>query len=98
MARRSQMEILIDILKAVANGKRKPTHIMYKANLSWTRLKKQLDFLTKQELLVNTVAEEGTIYKITPKGKEVLEYFKKIEGELYYKKRALPTEVYIHYR
>ncbi|MFQ6095396.1 MAG: winged helix-turn-helix domain-containing protein [Candidatus Bathyarchaeia archaeon] len=98
MVRRSQMEILIDILRAVADGKRKPTHIMYKANLSWTRLKRQLDFLTKQELLVNKVTEEGTIYKITPKGKEVLEYFKKIEGELYYKKRALPTEVYIHYK
>ncbi|MDH5689083.1 MAG: transcriptional regulator [Candidatus Bathyarchaeota archaeon] len=98
MARRSQMEILIDILKAVANGKRKPTHIMYRANLSWTRLKKQLDFLEKQELLDNTVTDEGAIFKITPKGKEVLEYFKRIEGELYYKKRTLPTEVYIHYK
>jgi len=98
MARRSQMEILIDILKAVADGKQKPTHIMYRANLSWTRLKKQLDFLTKQEMLENTEAEEGTIYRITPKGKDVLQYFKKIEGELYYKKRALPTQVYIHYK
>ncbi len=92
------MEIFIDILKAVADGKQKPTHIMYRANLSWTRLQKQLDFLTKQEMLINTEVDDGTIYKITPKGKEVLEYFKRIEGELYYKKRVLPTQVYVHYR
>lgn len=98
MGRRSQMEILIDILKAVADGKQKPTHIMYRANLSWVRLKKQLDFLVKQELLVNMEIDGGKIYKVTRKGKEVLEYFKKLEGELYYKKRALPTEVYIHYK
>jgi len=98
MTRRSQMEILIDILKAVADGKQKPTHIMYRANLSWTRLKRQLDFLTKQEMLVDTEVEDGTTYRITQKGKEVLEYFKKIEGELYYKKRVLPTQVYIHYK
>lgn len=98
MTRRSQMEILIDILKAVADGKQKPTHIMYRANLSWTRLKKQLDFLIKQDMLANTEVDGGTIYRITQRGKEVLEYFKKIEGELYYKKRALPTEVYVHYK
>jgi len=44
------MEIYIDILKAVAEGKRKPTHIMYRANLSWTRLRKYIDFLISQDL------------------------------------------------
>ena len=96
MARRSQMEILIDILKAVAEGKEKPTHIMYRANLSWIRLKKQLKFLLDQELLREITVDSGTIYRITPKGKEVLEYFKKLEGELY--NRRIPTEVYVHYR
>lgn len=98
MARRSQMEILIDILKAVADGKEKPTHIMYRANLSWTRLKKQLAFLTKQEMLVNMEVDGGTIYKITGKGKDVLTYFRKIEGELHYRKRALPSEIYARYK
>jgi len=99
MARRSQMEILIDILKAVAEGKEKPTHIMYRANLSWIRLKKQLNFLLNQELLLEISVDNGTIYKMTPKGKEVLEYFKRLEGELYNKKtKTLPTEVYAHYK
>jgi len=90
------MEILIDILKAVAEGKEKPTHIMYRANLSWIRLKKQLKFLLDQELLREITVDSGTIYRITPKGKEVLEYFKKLEGELY--SRRIPTEVYVHYK
>ncbi|KYH40840.1 MAG: hypothetical protein AYL32_009150 [Candidatus Bathyarchaeota archaeon B26-2] len=93
------MEILIDILKAVAEGKEKPTHIMYRANLSWIRLKKQLNFLLNQELLLEISVDNGTIYKMTPKGKEVLEYFKRLEGELYNKKtKTLPTEVYAHYK
>ena len=53
MTRRSRMEILIDILKAVAKGNEKPTHIMYKANLSWKRLQEQLDFLLKQDMQKN---------------------------------------------
>jgi len=98
MTRRSQMEILIDILRAVADGNHKPTHIMYRANLSWLRLKKQLSFLMKQEMLVSEEVDDGTVYNITRKGKDVLEYFKRIEGELYYRKRPIPTEVYVNYK
>ena len=92
------MEIYMDILNAVADGRRKPTHIMYRSNLCWERLKDQLDFLVKQDLLERTTVDGSVIYSLTPKGKDVLGYFKKLEDELYYKKKALPTEVYIHYR
>ena len=51
MTRRSQMEIYMDILRAVAEGRRRPTHIMYRANLSWARLRRYLNFLVKQGLL-----------------------------------------------
>ncbi len=98
MTRRSQMEIYIDILKAISDGRQKPTHIMYRANLSWARLKKHLNFLMKQDLLTTSTADAGVIFNITVKGKEVLGYFRKLEGELYYKKRTLPTEVYVHYK
>jgi len=98
MTRRSQMEILIDMLRAVADGNHKPTHIMYRSNLSWSRLKKQLNFLMKQGMLVSEEGNDGTVYKITRKGKEVLEYFKRIEGELYYRRMAIPTEVYINHK
>jgi len=92
------MEIFMDIIKAVADGREKPTHVMYRANLSWTRLNKHLDFLVKQDILKKSVLDGTVTFSITQKGKDVLGYFKKIEGELYYKKRILPTEVYVHYK
>jgi predicted transcriptional regulator len=98
MTRRSQMEIYIDIMKAVADGKRRPTHIMYRANLSWTRLKKYLDFLIRQGLLEETIDDGATTYLIAPKGKDVLGYFKRIESVLYNSSRAVPSEVYVQYK
>ena len=97
MPRRSQMEIFIDILRAIAEGRRKPTHIMYRANLSWIRLKKHLDFLIRQGLIEEEQLDGGVIYTITAKGRGVLEYYRKIEYELY-QRRTLPTEIYAHYR
>ncbi len=98
MTRRSQMEIYIDILRAVADGKKKPTHIMYRANLSWTRLKRYINFLMSQDLLNEEVNEGTTAFSLTQKGKEVIGYFKKIESELYHKKKAVPSEVYVQYQ
>jgi len=98
MARRSQFEIYLDILKAVAEGKQKPTHIMYRANLSWTRLKKYLDFLIVQGLLKETVNESATIFTLTQKGKDVIGYYRRIEGVLYPRKKAIPPEVYVQYK
>jgi predicted transcriptional regulator len=100
MARRSQFEILIDILKAVAEGRRKPTHIMYKANLSWIRLNENLNLLVKQDLLKNIRTEDNGIYEITVRGKEVLSYFVRVESEFAKstdKRVVRPTEVYIRH-
>jgi hypothetical protein len=33
--KRSRLEIYLDVLRIVSQGEKKPTHIMYKANLSW---------------------------------------------------------------
>ena len=50
--RRSKMEMYIDILKVMAkNEPIKLTHVMYKANLNCSVLKKNLDFLIKQNLI-----------------------------------------------
>jgi len=88
------MEILLDILEAVAGGRQKPTHIMYRANLSWSRLTKHLDLLSRQGLLVKAEVD-GTLYRITQRGKEVLEYSNRVRSELHARKRAFPTEVYV---
>jgi len=98
MVRRSKMEIYIDILRVISEGNNKPTHIMYRANLSWERLKRYLRFLEGQDLLRTVQRDDGQRFEITPKGREVLNYFKKVEGMLYYKRKALPSEILIHYK
>ena len=97
MTRRSKMEIYIDILRVVSDGNHKPTHIMYRANLSWERLKGYLKFLSSQGLLTNVQKAKGTRYELTEKGRELLKYFRKIEGMLYYKRKAIPSEVVVHF-
>ena len=92
------MEIYIDILKAVAEGKKKPTHIMYRANLSWTRLKRYIDFLINQGLLQEGINDDASVFILTTKGKDVIGYFKRIEGELYTKNKAIPAMVYMQYK
>jgi predicted transcriptional regulator len=87
------MEIQMDILKAVANGREKPTHIMYKANLSWIRLQKCLDTLINQNLLKEMIFNDSSIYKVTQKGKEVLGYYMKIVVGLTQKKTPIPLYI-----
>ena len=86
------------MLRAVSNGAHKPTHIMYKANLSWERMKRFLSFICTRELLKRVETKGGTLYNLTDNGKEVLNYFIKLEGSLYYRKRVLPHEILVHYK
>ncbi|MBS3054864.1 MAG: hypothetical protein J4452_00020 [Candidatus Aenigmarchaeota archaeon] len=70
--RRSKISILKDILRTIEreNGRAKPTHILYGANLSHDRLKKYLDNLVA-EGFIQKIEEKGQQYYITTlKGKE----------------------------
>ena len=51
--RRSRLELVSDILVAIQNkgGKIKPTHLMYKSNLSHKLLNAYLDELVEKELI-----------------------------------------------
>jgi len=94
VTRRSQFEIYIDILKAVADGKQKPTHVMYRANLTWKRLRKHVDFLVAHGLLVEEKDRRTKILSITSSGKDVVWYHMKIERELVQTRKATPTRLY----
>lgn len=52
-ARRSRLELIFDILLAIQNkgGTIKPTHLMYKSNLSHKLLNLYMDELIKRELI-----------------------------------------------
>jgi predicted transcriptional regulator len=66
---RSVLRINLDILNAVSEeGEAKPTHILYKANLSHERMVKYLDDLTGKGLIQMNQEGENRTYTLTPKG------------------------------
>ncbi|MEW5840932.1 winged helix-turn-helix domain-containing protein [Nitrososphaera sp.] len=67
MAKRSQQEIIVDILEVVTAPCR-PTPIMYRANLSYSQLRFYLSFLLGRELITN---RDG-MWVATEKGREYL--------------------------
>ncbi len=84
--RRSRLELVFDILIAIQNkgGRIKPTHLMYKSNLSHKLLNNYLDELVEKGLV--TVEEEMMRKKkapvktviITEKGLGFLEEFRRM--------------------
>jgi predicted transcriptional regulator len=85
-ARRSRLELVFDVLLAIQNkgGKIKPTHLMYKSNLSHKLLNSYLDELIEKELVI--VEEEvvkkrkraSKVVKITDKGLAFLAEFRRM--------------------
>ena len=82
--RRSRLEMYVGILRVLAHkGPLKLTHIMYKANVNCKVLKENLDFLIKQELVVERLVGKGrTVYAVTQRGITVLKYFREVEQVL----------------
>ncbi len=70
--RRSNIEIIADMLRVGENGAGK-TEIMYSANMSYSQLQKYLGFLLSHEL-INRVEVGNPIvtYYVTDKGRGVL--------------------------
>jgi predicted transcriptional regulator len=78
---RSRLRIYLDILNAVKDmGDAKPTHVLYKANLSHDRLVKYLDELVGRGLLEVKQDGDGRVYAMTPKGVGFLIEVRKAES------------------
>ncbi|VVB59641.1 Winged helix-turn-helix [uncultured archaeon] len=73
-SRRTKVQIYLDILRAVrrANGRLRKTHIVYKANLTHTRVQPYLDFLLSKGFLIEEKNSSQTFYVITEKGLDFL--------------------------
>ncbi|MDA4111772.1 MAG: hypothetical protein OK439_04490 [Thaumarchaeota archaeon] len=84
--RRSRMETLCDIVKAIGAGAEKPTHIMYKANLSWTVMQGYIKDLETQGLIFSHDSDGKRLYKLTEKGFMLLKQYVSIKEDL----RLLP--------
>ncbi|MBT4114722.1 hypothetical protein HOD83_01315 [Candidatus Woesearchaeota archaeon] len=82
MARRTRLDVLNDMLTAIqkAQGQIKPTHLMYKANLSHKLLSGYLADLISRDLVREI--QKDKLHKqieITEKGRDFLIQFRKIK-------------------
>jgi len=70
--RRDKLVIIAEIIDIAKNGTSK-THIMFKANLSFSQLNQYLSALIETNLLEKQVVEGREIYKATKKGLALVE-------------------------
>jgi predicted transcriptional regulator len=75
------MQVIADVLRAIEKegGVCKPTHILYKANLSHKLLKEHLNLLIKKGFVEIVLEDNRTLYKITDEGRKFMGEFRKIE-------------------
>ncbi len=78
MAKRNNLELIHDILKAIQEGKKKRTQIMQRANLSHPMLESYLKDLIKRELISESTTKRARIYFLTQRGHEFLQKYSKI--------------------
>ncbi|HLD04518.1 MAG TPA: DUF4364 family protein [Candidatus Nanoarchaeia archaeon] len=80
--RRDKVKIIYDILRSVQEkgGKIKPTHLLYKSNLSYKRMQELVKDLMEKGMLSEEQQEGSKMYLLTDKGhKFVNEYYKMVE-------------------
>lgn len=81
MKKRDRMEIINDMLQAIVNkgGKIKPTHLLYKGNLSHTMMLEYVEELMNSGFLNEIPLGRGKLYEITDNGREFLMKYKQIK-------------------
>jgi predicted transcriptional regulator len=68
--KRDRMQIIHDILIAIQkkSGRIKPTHLLYKSNLSYQRMNLYLEELIEKGLVAKDFDEENKYFILTEKG------------------------------
>ncbi len=72
--KRSRRDIIVDMLISIVNkgGKIKPTHLMYKSNLSHIRMRGYLEELVQKEMVKKTTNRNFEYILITEKGHDFM--------------------------
>ena len=78
--KRNRLQIIHDILKAVhdKNNRIRPTHILYKSNLSHQMMEEYLKELMEKEFLIENKTGDSKTYSLTQKGFDYLNKYKMI--------------------
>jgi len=83
MVRRSKIDVIWDMLTALqfAGGQMKPTRLLYKANLSYNKLKEYLSELQEQEFIVmNLLDDDRKMIEITIKGHQYVSELRRVRN------------------
>jgi predicted transcriptional regulator len=74
MVKRTRIEIIADMLSSIQNkgGEIKPTHLMYKSNMSHTQMKSYLEELLEKEFVSKINKKEYEYIILTDKGYEFI--------------------------
>ncbi len=91
VSRRSQLEIRMDILRAIMEGAEGPTQIMYKANLSWILLCDHLTALGDQGFVGEKAVGNRKKYSLTGKGIEIVGAYLNLIREIIFDTAAPPV-------
>lgn len=75
--KRGRMEIISDMLEIIREkgGNIKPTHLMYKANLSHKQMKVYLDDLMEKDLVKKEEIKKENRIVITQQGREFIVHY-----------------------
>lgn len=75
--KRTKLEVIYDILNVIKgkNGKIKPTHILYKSNLSYQMMEEYLSELIKKGFIREIKEKQSKSYMLTDKGFAFLEKY-----------------------
>ena len=73
-SKRTRVDIILDMLKVISekNGQIKPTHLMYKSNLSHVQMKQYLNEMIEKGLITEVLEKEKKQIAITKKGRNFL--------------------------
>ena len=79
--KRSRIDIISDMLSSIVDkgGQIKPTHLMYKSNMSHVQMKGYLDDLIKKDLVKKVKKNEFDYIAITDKGNEFMMKLKQMK-------------------
>jgi len=79
--KRDKIQIIQDILTAIQKkgGKIKPTHLLYKSNLSHQRMKLYLDELKEKNLIKEARHKEKLVYELTDEGRKFIQQLKNMK-------------------
>ncbi len=80
--RRSKQDIIFDMLRAIQQkgGSIKPTHLLYKSNLSHQRMKEYVAELKQRGLVKDELLKEKTMFMLTDQGYEFLQKFQQLKA------------------